>query len=57
MNIMFVLLPLAMLVILLAMGALFWVSKVRATNAAVAQHNEHEQRSTDSQAPDSPSQQ
>lgn len=40
MNVMFVLLPLAMLVILLALGALFWVTKVRAVSAAAARDNE-----------------
>ena len=38
MNIMFVLLPLAMLGILLVLGALFWAIKVRATHSANAKN-------------------
>lgn len=50
MNIMFVLLPLAMLVILLALGALFWVSKVRADNA-IAQRKNQEVTTSEEQHP------
>lgn len=38
MNIMFVLLPLAMLAILLVLGALFWAGKVRSSNALRAKN-------------------
>ncbi|QSX35296.1 hypothetical protein JYB87_08935 [Shewanella avicenniae] len=54
MSMMYVLLPLIMLVILLALGALFWLSKASLSQKHGEQHQDTANKATDDDSPSNP---